>query len=265
MLSFSTCWNSSRHESGREVAREILDLGFQRIELSHGLRAPMVSELLAAKDELGFEVSSLHCFCPLPPEVLADNPDCYEFTSDKPESRRRALKMAMQTIDMAERFGAPCVVVHAGRIRSLSATRHLRELAAQGGLLEKEYAREKLEAVRRREAAGPTYLRRSWEALQKLAAHAADRGVRLGIENRDDYEAVPSEREVDELLRKLNCSPCWLLARLWARSYQAQPWPARPPAVDERNGRPGDRLPHPRCAMAVQRPPSPIHRRGALH
>lgn len=204
MLSFSTCWNSSRHESGREVAREIMDLGFRRIELSHGLRAPMVSELLAAKEELGFEVSSLHCFCPLPPEVMADNPDCYEFTSDKPESRRRALKMAMQTIDMAERFGAPCVVVHAGRIRSLSATRQLRELAAQGGLLDKDYAKAKLEAVRAREAAGPAYLKRSFEAVQKLAAHAAERGVRLGIENRDDYEAVPSEREVDELLRKLN-------------------------------------------------------------
>ena len=206
VLSFSTCWNSSRHSSGQAVAEEICGLGFRRIELGHGLRAPMVAELLAAKERVGFEVSSVHCFCPLPPEVIVDNPDCYEFTSHRPEDRRRATRLAIQTIDMAERFGASTVVVHAGRVRTLRESENLRRLAAKGNLFDKEYSRAKLEAVKKREAVSETYLQRSLDCLAEVADHAAKMGVTLGIENREDYEAVPSEREIENLLHRLEAS-----------------------------------------------------------
>jgi sugar phosphate isomerase/epimerase len=206
VLSFSTCWNSSRHSSGEAVAAEILDLGFRRIELGHGLRAPMVAQLLEARQKMGFAISSVHCFCPLPPEVLADNPDCYEFTSHRPEDRRRATRLAMQTIDMAERFGAEHVVVHAGRIRTMRATEHLRDLAAHGHLLDKTYAREKLEVVLRRERIAETYISRSLDCLMEVADHAAKMNVSLGIENREDMEAVPSEGEMPNFLHRLEAS-----------------------------------------------------------
>jgi sugar phosphate isomerase/epimerase len=188
------------------MAEEILGMGFRRLELGHGLLAPMVADLLKAQEALGFEVSSVHCFCPLPPEVMADNPDCYEFTSHRVEDRRRAVRLALQTIDMAERFGAGLVVVHAGRIRTLNGTERLRELAASGHLLDKEYARAKVEIVQKREALGEKYLQRSLDCLAEVADHAAKMGVRLGIENREDYEAVPSEREIENLLHRLEAS-----------------------------------------------------------
>ena len=37
MIAFSTCWNSSRHNDGEEMIDEILELGFDTIEISHGL------------------------------------------------------------------------------------------------------------------------------------------------------------------------------------------------------------------------------------
>ncbi len=188
------------------MVREIMDLGFRRIELGHGLRAPMVAGLLAAREKLGFEVSSVHCFCPLPPEVLADNPDCYEFTSHREQDRRRATRLAMQTVDMAERFGARAVVVHAGRIRTLDATNRLRQIAAEGGLLGKKFARAKVDAVRRREQIGEAYVQRALNCLAELTDHASKMGILLGLENREDYEAVPSEREIDNLLRRLDAS-----------------------------------------------------------
>lgn len=203
VLSFSTCWNSARHTSGGELAAEILEMGFRRIELGHGLRAPLVAQLLEAQQESGFEVGSVHCFCPLPPEVLADNPDCYEFTSHREDDRRRATRLAIQTIDMAARFGASTVVVHAGRIRTLAATDRLRDTAARHGLLGKAYARAKVAAVIRRERLGGRYLQRSLDCLVRIAEHAANAGIRLGIENRDDYEAVPSETEFPDLLARL--------------------------------------------------------------
>ena len=166
----------------------------------------MVAQLLDAQQKLGFAVSSVHCFCPLPPEVLADNPDCYEFTSHRPEDRRRATRLAMQTVDMAQRFGAERVVVHAGRIRTFDGTGRLRGLASRGHLLDKKYAREKLDAVLRREKIAETYIDRSLDCLIEVADHAAKMDVTLGIENREDMEAVPSEGEMMNLLHRLEAS-----------------------------------------------------------
>jgi len=38
MIAFSTCWNSGAHTSGEEMLREIQALGFNLIELGHGIR-----------------------------------------------------------------------------------------------------------------------------------------------------------------------------------------------------------------------------------
>lgn len=204
MLSFSTSWNARRVKRGEEMVREILDLGFDTIELGHGLKAPVVREILEAKKSLRFQVSSLHNFCPLPPEVRVDQPDCYEFTSHRPQDRDRAVRLTLQTIDMAERFGAGVVVIHSGRVRSLNVTRPLMTLLEEGKFPGKAFAQAKVAAVRKREAVGPLYVKRSLDCLAEVAAYAAKKGIRLGLENREDYEAVPSEREFPDFLDRLN-------------------------------------------------------------
>jgi len=55
----------------------------------------------------------------MPVEVRVDNPDCYEFTSHRPEERERALKLTRQTMETASEFGTRFVVLHLGRIQSL--------------------------------------------------------------------------------------------------------------------------------------------------
>ena len=204
MLSFSTSWNAARDKSGQEIVQEILDLGFDAIELGHGLSAPVVHEMLELQKKTPFVVSSLHNFCPLPPEVLADQPDRYEFTSPRPGDRERAVRLTLQTIDMAERFEAPVVVVHTGRIRTLKLTSRLRRLVQEGKFLSKEFARTKLEAVKSRESTGGAYTRRALECLVEILAYASKKGIRIGIENREHYEAVPSEREFEGFLQLLN-------------------------------------------------------------
>jgi len=204
MLAFSTCWNSARLRDGEEMAREILEMGFDTIELGHGLQAPAVASLLRAQEKMGFRVSSVHNFCPLPPEVMTDHPDCYEFTSHREEDRRRAVRLTRQTIDMAERFGARFVVIHAGRVRTLSYTGQLRKLMEEGHVRNKAFGRIKLEAVQKREEVGETYVQRALDCLAEIADYAGEKGITLGIENRDDYEAVPSEREMANFLRRLD-------------------------------------------------------------
>lgn len=205
-IAFSTSWNSNRHEKGAEIVEEILSLGFDTVELGHGLKAHQVQEILAAQEKLSFRVSSLHNYCPLPPEVFVDQPDCYEFTSHRLSDRQRAVRLTFQTIDMAVRFGAQRVVIHSGKIRTLKLTRPLRELVKAEGNFTKSYAQAKLKAVQEREQRSEVYIQRALECLTEVVDYASKKGVRLGLENREDYEAVPSEREFANFLQRLDAA-----------------------------------------------------------
>ena len=112
MISFSTCWNSSRHTDGAEMLREIKDLGFNRIELGHGIRISLMPGIQKMFEAGEVEFSSLHNFCPLPVEILKASPDCYKISAAYSKERERAIKHTFQTIDFAERLGAPFVVLH---------------------------------------------------------------------------------------------------------------------------------------------------------
>src|SRR6188508_2920031 len=105
MISFSTCWNSSRHTDGAEMLREIKDLGFDRIELGHGTRISLMPGIQKMYEAGEVTFSSLHNFCPLPVEVMHASPDCYKFSAGTSRERERAVKQTLNTIDFAERLG----------------------------------------------------------------------------------------------------------------------------------------------------------------
>src|SRR5205085_8002514 len=87
MIAFSTCWNSGRHTDGAEMLREIVDLGFDRVELGHGIRISLMPGIQKMFEAGKVKFSSLHNFCPLPVEVMSASPDCYQFSS--PSGRER--------------------------------------------------------------------------------------------------------------------------------------------------------------------------------
>jgi len=186
------------------MIEEILGFGFHSIELSHGMRSTLLEGVLEARKKHRFQISSVHNFLPSPVEVLADNPDCYEFTSHRPSDRDRAVRLTRTTIDWAARLEAPFVVVHCGRIRSLDLTAGLRALVGEGKSPGREYAAAKLAAVRKREQVAEIYLQRVLECLTDIADYAGSKGVRIGIENREHYEAVPTERELAGFIRRLD-------------------------------------------------------------
>src|SRR5438309_2908548 len=181
MISFSTCWNSGRHTAGDEMLREIKDLGFNRIELGHGIRISLMPGIQKIFDAGEIEFSSLHNFCPLPVEVMGASPDCYQFSAAHEKERERAVKQTFQTIDFAERLGAPFVVMHLGEVAMKSITDSLIKLARKGQLLSREYVHEKIRAVEKREAASPIYLARVKDCLPRIVDYAATKKVKLGV------------------------------------------------------------------------------------
>jgi sugar phosphate isomerase/epimerase len=186
------------------MLREILDLGFTSIELSHGLNLPMMEGILKMAEQGRINFTSLHNFCPQPVEVMNDSPDCYEFTSSRPDVRQRAVKTTLQTIDYAHRVGAKRIVIHSGTVGPMRGfTKNLIDMIMSGKFLTKDYGEDKLRGVQQREQASEEIVQRLIETLKPVIASAGEKGIRLGIENRDRYEQVPSEREHIEVLDKL--------------------------------------------------------------
>src|SRR5437660_5416492 len=147
------------------MLREIKDLGFDLIELGHGIRLSLMPGIQQMFNAGEVKFSSLHNFCPLPVEVLGASPDCYQFSAIYPKERERAIKQTFQTIDFAVRLGAPFVVLHLGEVPIGSVTDSLIALAKKGKLLSREFVRKKIRAVEKREATAPPFLARVKEAL----------------------------------------------------------------------------------------------------
>ncbi len=203
MIAFSTSWNSNRHTSGEEMLREIKALGFDLIELGHAIRISLVPGIQKMFDAGEVRFSSLHNFCPLPVEVLSASPDCYQMSAPDKSERDRVVKQTVETIDLAARLQASFVVLHLGSVAMNAITDELIAFAEKGELFSRRYVRKKIAAVRKREEHAAVALGRVKECLQPIAAHAAARNIRLGIEARRGYEEIPSEREMPGLLEEI--------------------------------------------------------------
>ena len=83
------------------------ELGFDLIELGHGIRVSLMPGIQKVFDAGEVRFSSLHNFCPLPVEVMMASPDCYQFSAVSSAERERAVKQTLQTIDFAARLNAP--------------------------------------------------------------------------------------------------------------------------------------------------------------
>jgi sugar phosphate isomerase/epimerase len=205
MISFSTCWNSGRHTTGDAMLREIkTKLGFDLIELDHGVRRSLMPGIQKIFDAGEIGLSSLHNFCPLPADAAATSPDCYKFSAASAEERERAVTQAFQTIDLAAQLRAPFLVLDLGQVNMPPITDRLIAMAKTRRYLSREYVRMKISAVQEREKIAPECLERVKNCLHRVIEYAGSKGVRLGIESRRAYEEIPTERELAKLLDEMN-------------------------------------------------------------
>ena len=185
------------------MLQEILDLGFDMVELGHGIRLSLMEGIQRYYDAGKVRFSTLHNFCPLPVEITRASPDCYQFSSHRDSERERALKLSYQTIDFAKRLGAGLVVLHLGTVPIDRYTDELVELATHGEYLSRRYVKLKLKAVQQREKKAALYVQRSKDCLLRVVDYAAKKEIKLGVEGRQAYEEIPTETEVLALLDQI--------------------------------------------------------------
>jgi sugar phosphate isomerase/epimerase len=203
MYSFSTCWNSHRHTDGRAMLREIAALGFEYAELSHGTRVSLLPGILHAVEAGEIKISSLHNFCPLPMGVNHSAPNLHQFSDERPRERELALKHTFKTLEFAARVNAPVVVLHVGSVEMKNYTDKLLKMVANGDNRKPDYRKLCTELTVRREAKKKLFWRRTIDSLKKIVPKAVERGVILGVENRQALEELPIENDYPELFKEI--------------------------------------------------------------
>src|SRR5947207_8618200 len=156
MISFSTCWNSRRHTSGDAMLREIkTKLGFDLIELDHGIRMPLMPGIQKMFDAGEIRFSSLHNFCLVPAEATPGSSACHKFSAASAEERERAVTQTFQAIDLAGQLQAPFVVLNLGQVNMPPITDRLIAMAKAGEYLSRNYVKLKIKDVHTRERCSP--------------------------------------------------------------------------------------------------------------
>jgi sugar phosphate isomerase/epimerase len=182
------------------MIEEIVALGFERIELSHGMSIAKLPGIRKAYQRKLFTCVGVHNYFPAPMEVLIDAPDAYEFTSHREFDRSKAMRLTLQTLETAAEFEAQYVVLHMGSVPMHSRlwTKPLTEMLSQS-LQSPQFLDLKARFIEKREKIAPLCFQRSMETLEILQEKAKELGVKLAVESRSRYEDIPSEREMTYL------------------------------------------------------------------
>ena len=197
-VSLSTMWSNGKYDHMGEFVREAKDYGFAHLELNSVLSPDMLEELLGAED---VSISSVHCPCP---SVLSSKGVlCTELSLSAldREAREEAVGFARQAIDLASDVGARAVSIHAGRVEiNTNLEVRLRKLYEGGLTSSQEYSDIKDRLVEERESKGSPYLQAARESIRALSAHASEKGILIGLENRVHFHEIPSLEEMVQLL-----------------------------------------------------------------
>ena len=225
-ISLSSCWNSQRHDDGYEMLKEIVDLGFEYVELSHGTKLSLVPGILKAHEEGWVKFNSIHNFCPLPPGVTRPAPNVYQPTGPSKVEMSMWHRHTINSFQFAKRIGASRIVVHSGSCWFfwVDPTRDLREL--ENGIDEKhaltentEYVKLRNRTMRRMRGPVKKAMSRLVDCLQSVIPAARDTGVVMGLENREAYTELPIDSTWNSYLDALGNVP---EARYWHDTGHAQ-------------------------------------------
>lgn len=182
--------------------REMAALGFRYIELSHGIRIPLVPGILRAVEEGLVEISSTHNFCPLPTGTMRAAPNLYEPSALDPREREQWVRYTLRSLDLAAEVKAEVLVCHLGRVRffwfdpARRLARYRRAHPEAGRApADAAYGAVLRGAMARLERKLPPFWEHAKASVKAVLDHAAKRGVRLGFENRDGFDELPRDAD----------------------------------------------------------------------
>ena len=191
------------------MVREMVDLGFDRIELSHGVRITLVPGILRALEEGIVTISSTHNFCPLPTGITQAAPNLFEPSSADLREHDSWLRHTKRSIDFAVQVNSTVLVCHLGSVKffwsspahSLSAyARSHPKAKIPEDLRYQKFLEKMRDKLRKRME---PFWERTKDTVSELLDYAKERGVRLGFENREKLDELPLDDDFAEFFSGL--------------------------------------------------------------
>ena len=189
------------------MVKEMAGLGFEYIELSHGIRITLVPGIIRAVEEGIAKVSSTHNFCPLPTGVVQAAPNLFEPSATEHREHDQWLRHTKRSLDFAAQLKARVLVCHLGSVSFFwfNPARNLRKYLedhhdagrtpddkAYHALLQKSLGR-----LRKRM---PPFWEQVKASIDEMLDYASQKGVKLGFENREKFEELPLDADYPEFL-----------------------------------------------------------------
>jgi sugar phosphate isomerase/epimerase len=192
------------------MVAEMAALGFEHVELSHGIRITLVPGILRAVEKGVVKIDSTHNFCPLPTGVVQAAPNLYEPSALDDRQRDQWLLHTRRSIDFAAQVKARVLVCHLGSVRfwwfnpAGRISRYLRAHPDAGRAREDEkypaLLQKSLAKLRERM---PPFWARVKAACNDVVDYARQKRVQLGFENRERFEELPLDADFAAFLTTL--------------------------------------------------------------
>jgi sugar phosphate isomerase/epimerase len=188
------------------MLQEMAGLGFEWVELSHGIRITLVPGILKAVEDGVIKVSSCHNFCPLPAGVTRAAPNLYLPSASDDRERDQWLRHSRRTVDFARQVKAQKVVLHLGSVPFFwgNPARKLEDYAAAcaGTDISQDVSYQKLlaKSMSKLRQRLPAYWGNTQNGLTALLPYAREKGVKLGFENRERFDELPLDADHPALI-----------------------------------------------------------------
>ena len=192
------------------MAKEIAELGFAYMELSHGIRITLVPGVLRAVEEGVVKISSTHNFCPLPTGVVQAAPNLFEPSASDHREHDQWLRHTKRSIDFAAQVKARVLVCHLGSVSffwfnpARNVRNYLRDHPDAGRKPDdKAYAALLQKSLAKLRKRMPPFWEQVKTSIGEVFDHAKQKGVTLGFENREKLEELPVDTDYPEFLASL--------------------------------------------------------------
>jgi len=181
-------------------------MGFEFIELSHGIRITLVPGILKAVEEGVVRISSTHNFCPLPTGIVQAAPNLFEPSALDPREHEQWLRHTRRSIDFAAQVKAPRLVCHLGSVSFFwfNPARKLRNFSQSHPQTviphDQEYQDVLAGCLAKLRKRMVPYWARVQQSVNEVLGYAKEKGVLLGFENREKFEELPLDEDFANFL-----------------------------------------------------------------
>jgi sugar phosphate isomerase/epimerase len=222
-FSFSTSWNWRGGDSGERVIEEILELGFDKVELNYRVTRGMLKGIAPYVARGTVSVPSVHNVFPAIDDPRFDTDSRMLGYRDE-GLRARAVELTIGSVEAGRELGARALVVHPGVMpwdesppgpsgfAGIAFDEELKRRWREDGPDSGPYKSLLAEFVEYRRRGMRGELERILRSLEEIANYIERRGIemRIGVENRPMCFQVPDFVEMGYLLDALAGGPVGL-------------------------------------------------------